>query len=145
MENFILPSGWGVVDGKWVYVPLWDPSPTSKLGKDLLSMIVIKANLPFIHSDKAIKAFRDILTQKAKAVATGFASTSFDPLDNGWCGTPPLIWPPRKGPFTITFDAYKADFKEIQTAQISLQVKANLLQLGKQLKDRSITDASKLI
>lgn len=138
--NFILANGWGIIDGKWVYIPLWDPIPVSQTGKDLLTLIVIRQNIGYIKNNHALAAFWSIAKQRQAAVAKAFGSSSYDSTVDDYCGTKPKKWPP-KGTINVRIKHELFLSKEIASDFNRLHAKANLLQLGKLLKNKDILSA----
>ena len=134
-KNYAFANGWGMYEGKLVYLPLWDPSPISQTGLDLLAMIVIKQNLQLIKNVAIISSFEKILKQRTSSLISKINSASFNPIDDDWCPTKPKTFPPKRR-FWVQSNA---DLNKIfGTNDLTLFAKNNLLQLGTILNDSEI-------
>jgi hypothetical protein len=88
-----LLNGWGVVEGKFVYVPLWDPPKDRFKGyKEFYIASALKAAVPFVPEAFAGKV-NELAKQHAGAVSQGILAE----WDGDIC--PPFkVFPPRPNP-----------------------------------------------
>ncbi|MBK8280009.1 MAG: hypothetical protein IPK94_07780 [Saprospiraceae bacterium] len=139
--SYIAFNGWGIVNGRWVYISIWDPSSTNTLSNELLIIIVINHHLRFIKNPLAIEALKKISNENAQKVASGLST--FDTESDSICS--PITWPPKKPIFPAWTDNPALPPSIELTEYERVYAKNMIMQLGIQLKDTSIQDAAALI
>jgi hypothetical protein len=86
-----LLNGWGIVDGKFVYVPLWDPP--KDLGyrgyKEFYVASALKAAVPFVQG--ALGKQLDAIAHKHANLVSGNIAGEWD----GDICPPFKVWPPH--------------------------------------------------
>lgn len=130
---------WGFVEGKWVYIPLWDPAPylkTSLVFKQF-KMVSDLRELSRVMVDKKLAAR---VTTKAQAMGKGISSG----LINGWedgddiCPPFPIPfpWPIRDSILDKVQIAMGADGLPVSVT--NKLIGSAIEQVGKALKDKEL-------
>lgn len=94
----VLFHGWGIVEGRFVYVPLWDPAP-ERMNEGLVSLLVAD-QLQVASQYVTAKAHAEKLQSIAHTMASNISAQISDDWDGGIC---PPNWPPIHHHFNDEF------------------------------------------
>jgi len=94
-----LLHGWGYVEGKWVYVPLWDPPREFGHFRQLTAGAALADAAKLVSSKELAAKLKDLAGGLVKRAATGLtvAWEDGDPICPPW--PPHFPWPPGPWPW----------------------------------------------
>lgn len=103
-----LLHGWGFVEGRWVYVPLWDPPPNYRAFRQLIAAAALADGAKLVSSKAVAEKLNALAGSLVKKAADGFtrAWEDGDPICPPWpfprfprpWPPIPFPWPPLPGP-----------------------------------------------
>lgn len=93
-------KNWGFVEGKWVYIPLWDPSPQLKTNYLALKKLIVISELKELATVVKDRKLASAIGEKAKGLASSFSKDLLAGWEDGdICPPWPWLWPRRPWPF----------------------------------------------
>lgn len=160
-----LLHGWGYVEGKWVYVPLWDPPKELTAFRQLFAAAALADGAKLIGSkplaERLNAAAGDLLARSARGFTTAWEDG--DPICPPWPRPfpprPPLPpiwppiwppvpfpWPPRPTPGPDPVPDLIHDFVLQLDPTVRNAVVGDLVsKIGEQLGDRTVTQIGREI